>query len=127
MHQYKWSDRSLQRLNGVHPELVAVITLALYAFSDDDITVNCGMRTKSEQREMVERGASQTMNSMHLVQDDGFAHAVDLIPLPVDWEDWAKFERMADAVKKAASMLNIDITWGGDWQMKDGPHFQLER
>ena len=33
---------------------------------------------------------------------------------------------LADAMKQAATIEDVDIEWGGDWRtFKDGPHFQL--
>ena len=30
-----------------------------------------------------------------------------------------------EAMKKAAADLKIPLEWGGDWEMRDGPHYQL--
>ena len=64
------------------------------------------------------------------------AHAVDLAPMidfdgdgkpEVRW-DWALYEKLASAMKKAAVDLKVNIVWGGDWiSFKDGPHFELDR
>ncbi|MBU3825214.1 MAG: M15 family metallopeptidase [Candidatus Oceanisphaera merdipullorum] len=125
---YKFSKRSEQNLQGVHPDLVAVIRRAL-ALTEVDFMVTEGVRTLERQRLLYAKKASQTMNSMHLPQSDGFAHAVDLAAWvgEVRW-DWPLYHRIADAVKAAARELNVPIEWGGDWKnFKDGPHFQLPR
>jgi peptidoglycan LD-endopeptidase CwlK len=119
---FKLGTRSLERLKGVHPDLVKVVKLAIEK-SEIDFTVGEGLRTIETQRKYVAEGKSKTMNSRHLT-----GHAVDLWPLvngSVTW-DWKYYYPMAEAMKNAAKELNIQIEWGGDWKsFKDGPHFQL--
>lgn len=68
-------------------------------------------------------GASRTMRSRHLT-----GHAVDLAVMvgsEVRW-DWALYDALSTAVKKAANELGVPLEWGGDWlSFRDGPHFQL--
>jgi peptidoglycan L-alanyl-D-glutamate endopeptidase CwlK len=120
---YKLGLRSKQRLKGVHPDLVAVVKRAI-EISDVDFTVLEGMRSVDRQRELVAKGASTTMNSRHLT-----GHAVDLgawVGGTVRW-DWPLYHKIANAVKKAAKELDVEIVWGGDWKkFPDGPHFQLD-
>lgn len=118
------SKRSLDRLSGVHPDLVAVVKLALDK-SEVDFTVLEGVRSRARQEQLVKAGASQTMNSRHLT-----GHAVDLgayVSGSVRW-DWPLYHKIAKAMKDAAAELNVPIVWGGDWRtFKDGPHFELNR
>lgn len=115
-------SRSLSRLEGVHPHLVAVVKRAAL-ISDLDFTVLEGVRTKERQQELVKRGASKTMKSRHIT-----GHAVDLAPMiggQISW-DWPLYHRLAPIVKRAAAELGHPIEWGGDWRtFKDGPHWQL--
>ena len=64
----KWqlSQRSLDRLKGVHPNLVKVVKRAI-EISKYDFMVVEGLRTKETQAEYVKKGVSQTMNSRHNV------------------------------------------------------------
>jgi peptidoglycan L-alanyl-D-glutamate endopeptidase CwlK len=116
------SARSLQRLNGVHPDLVRVVKRAI-ELTGVDFAVTEGLRTLARQRELVTAGASQTLRSRHLT-----GHAVDLVALvggKVRW-DWPLYPRIAESMKAAAKELNVPIEWGGDWKsLRDGPHFQL--
>lgn len=126
----KFSDRSLRNLEGVHPDLVAVVKRAL-EISPVDFTVVEGVRDIDTQRKYVARGVSKTMKSRHLAQSDGYGHAVDLYPyydgsVQVN-APFGKFRDISNAMKAAAKELGSDITWGGDWKsFVDGPHYQIE-
>lgn len=119
---FRLSNRSLGRLAGVHDDLFAVVERAIQ-ISEVDFTVLEGLRSESRQRELVQAGASTTMNSRHLT-----GHAVDLgawVTGGIRW-DWPLYHKIAAAMKQAADELGVAIEWGGDWKtFKDGPHFQL--
>lgn len=115
------SEKSKLRLVGVHPKLVAVVNRAIQ-ITPIDFAVLEGVRTIERQRELLKAGASQTMRSRHLS-----GHAVDLGAIvggQVRW-DWPLYHQIADAMKEAARQLGVPIEWGGDWKMRDGPHWQL--
>ncbi len=119
---FKLGQRSLDRLNGVHADLVAVVKLAI-SISEVDFTVLEGLRSYDRQAELYAQGASKTMNSRHLT-----GHAVDLgawVDGAISW-DKKYYAMINDAMKEAAGKLNIPVEWGGDWEtFKDCPHFQL--
>ena len=116
---YRLSNKSLQKLDGIHPDMVAVVKLAI-SITGQDFSVGEGLRSVSRQKKLVATGKSTTMNSRHIT-----GHAVDLFPYPLSW-DWEYFYPIADAMKAAAKELKIDLEWGGDWKsFSDGPHFQL--
>ena len=120
--RYKFSARSIDRMKGLHPDLVAVMHRAI-EITPIDFTVIEGLRGEARQRQLVAEGKSQTMNSRHLT-----GHAIDVAPIingKVSW-DWKHYYPLAKAIKKAASELGVNIEWGGDWtSFKDGPHWQL--
>lgn len=120
-------QRSEKNLKGVHHHLVEVYRRAV-EISKLDPVVTCGLRTVAEQRILVAKGASQTMNSRHLPgKANGLSHAIDVAFIfgpELRW-DWPLYKQFADCMKQAASELQIKIEWGGDWKFKDGPHFQL--
>jgi peptidoglycan L-alanyl-D-glutamate endopeptidase CwlK len=116
---FNLSNKSRQKLEDVHPDLVGVVERAI-KISDQDFSVLEGLRTVSRQRQLLAKGATTTMNSRHIT-----GHAVDLVPYPLTW-DRDYFYPIADAMKAAARELGIPLEWGGDWKsFKDGPHFQL--
>lgn len=121
---FKLSQRSRDRLKGVHPDLVNVVEHAI-EITTVDFAVLEGLRTPERQKVLKEAGASQTLNSRHIT-----GHAVDLgawVDGEVRW-DWPLYNQIAKAMKAAAAELNIPIEWGGDWsRFKDGPHWQLPR
>lgn len=120
---FQLTQSSIDRLRGVHPDLVKVVELAIKKTSINFIVTE-GMRTLERQKELVAAGASKTMKSRHLT-----GHAVDLAAMigkEVRW-DWPLYGKLAAAMKEAAAELKISIQWGGDWKtFKDGPHFQLD-
>jgi peptidoglycan L-alanyl-D-glutamate endopeptidase CwlK len=115
-------QRSLSRLEGVHPDLVRIVKKAA-ALSDLDFTVLEGLRSVERQKQLVSQGASKTMNSRHIT-----GHAVDLAPMiagEVRW-DWPLYHKLAKIVKAAAADEKVPLVWGGDWRaFKDGPHWEL--
>jgi peptidoglycan L-alanyl-D-glutamate endopeptidase CwlK len=42
----------------------------------------------------------------------------------VRW-DWPLYAILASVMKQAALSEHVPIEWGGDWKMRDGPHYQL--
>jgi peptidoglycan L-alanyl-D-glutamate endopeptidase CwlK len=122
----KFSQRSLDNLKGVHPDLVRVVTRALQT-SPVDFTVLEGRRTLERQKELFKQGASKTLDSRHIQ-----GMAVDLLPInPSTGKgefDWDLYHKLAPAVKEAAKAENVPIVWGGDWKsFMDGPHFELPK
>lgn len=121
---FRLSQRSRTRLQGVHPDLIAVVEEAI-RLTDVDFMVTEGLRDPARQAALVKAGASRTLNSRHLT-----GHAVDVAALidgEVRW-DWPLYGRIAAAFKAAARQRGTPLTWGGDWtRLRDGPHFELDR
>lgn len=133
---YHFGRRSLKRLVGVHPTLVSVAHQAIGCTAVDFCVLE-GVRTIERQRLLVQKGASNTMDSRHIARISlnnpelgEVSHAIDLgawVDGMVRW-DWPLYYQIANAMKMAAMELDIMIEWGGDWKsIKDGPHYALPR
>lgn len=113
---YRLGPKSLAELQGVHPRLVECVHRAIL-YSPVDFGVHDGLRTPAEQTEYVRRGVSKTMNSKHMVQADGYGHAVDLVPYingKLRWE-WPPIFAIAAAMHKASAEMALRLRWGGVW------------
>lgn len=126
---YNFGKTSLDRMEGVHPLLRECAERVLsYEIMDLTVPPYGGLRTIEDQRELVARGASQTLNSLHRVQSTGYGHAIDLVPYPVNWDDTFRFALMGSLMFRAANEIVMPLDWGGHWKrFKDYPHFQLPR
>jgi peptidoglycan L-alanyl-D-glutamate endopeptidase CwlK len=118
--------RDMQRLAGVHPDLVRVVKRCAAGATTPRFMVIEGLRTKEREAEMVAAGKSQTMNSRHLT-----GHAVDLGILglsgTVDWTT-SRYRDLNTAMAAAAMIEGVPLGWGGDWKtLKDFDHWELPR
>ena len=117
---FKLSQKSLDRLDGVHDDLISIVKEAI-TLSKVDFGVICGTRTKSEQAALVKSGASKTMNSRHLPQaSTGKSHAVDLMAYVGSRASWELnlYDDIADAIKQACINQSKQVTWGAAWHKK---------
>lgn len=138
---YALGARSLAKLEGVSPSMVAVVQRAIQLTTQDFVVLE-GVRTPARQAELYAQGRTKpgakvtwTMTSRHFVQPDGFGHAVDICPFPVDWNTPSKFDAIADAMEAAADELGINIRSGMDWDddgvrrergESDSPHWEVD-
>lgn len=130
----KFSKKSLERLEGVHPFLVDLCFKVLQHW---DCTVIYGRRSIAEQQHLFQEELTKTMNSWHLEQPDGYAYAVDLAPYPIDWDDTNRFYYFAGLVMALAKETLPEgyyLRWGGNWdrdydlddqKFMDLVHFEL--
>ena len=115
-------------LADVHPDLVKVITTASQS---QPFEVISGIRTLATEEANVARGASQTLHSRHLPDNNfgGKACAVDIMCLDDtghgSW-DVLLYKAAAVNIKTAAANAHVPVEWGGDWHsLKDFTHWQL--
>jgi len=136
---YKLSKRSISNLEGVHPDLIAVIERAIQ-ITPIDFGVSEGVRTIERQRQLVAEGKSTTMDSKHIpthfeITNQDFTYlsgkygaAVDLFVLvdgKVTWEH-KHFRKAIQAVFTAAIELGVQVEAGALWRdFLDSPHIQL--
>ena len=135
---FNLSSRSKGKLEGVHPDMVAVVERAI-ELTKVDFGVTYGVRTVEEQEKLVASGRSQTMKSKHLIQDSGFSHAVDVVAYDgsdVVWEfnvyddicaAWSEGDiRSYEGTSEDAMNAYIDLRRSqGRRPFIDGPHFEL--
>ena len=117
---FKLSGRSLNKLEGVHPVLVDTVKRAIEV-SSVDFGVIYGVRSLAEQKKLYEAKRSQTMKSKHLVQEDGYSHAVDLMAYDGSDPSWdiVMYDDIADAMKEASIETGAKICWGAAWHIND--------
>src|SRR5687767_13298513 len=123
------SQKSLERLNTCHPHLIECIL----ALADEiDITVIEGYRSDEKQLELFLAGKSKIRSGGKHCQKPSLA--VDIAPLPLDWNDSESFYNMASRLLAIAKSKNINLRWGGDWDgdgdfkdqsFNDLVHFEL--
>lgn len=127
----KFSPRSLDNLKGVHPKLIALVSHVVERF---DVTVLEGVRDAARQKILFDTGKSKTLDSKHLIQGDGYGHALDIAPYPVNWTNTRAFYVLGGYMLATAEAMDIQIRWGGDWNRNfnfndqtffDLPHFEL--
>lgn len=134
-----FGEKSLAKLKTCHPDIQKVMHEAIKHF---DFTVIYGHRTPEEQFELYKQGRrldssgkwvkvgktvtnldGKSKKSNHNYSP---SRAVDIAPYPIDWNNISRFQKMAEVVKKAAETVGVKIVWGGDWKMRDYPHFEVK-
>lgn len=122
------SAKSLKRLEGVHPELVAVVKRAI-ELTPVDFGVSEGVRTTSRQLQLVGQGKSMTENSKHLLQGSGYGHAVDIFAFVNGKANWTNrvYGPIVQAFFNAAVELGVQIKPGHLWPtFQDSVHIELD-
>jgi peptidoglycan L-alanyl-D-glutamate endopeptidase CwlK len=147
---YKLCERSKKNLQGVHPNLVAVLEAAI-TNSPFEFIITDGIRTVEQQQELYKKGRTEESikrgeiivtqldgikkKSNHQVKPDGYGYAVDLYTDTnrngkldaCEITDTTGLKLVATHIKDTAKSLEIQITWGGDFtSFKDYPHFELK-
>tara|TARA_R110000868_G_scaffold319286_8_gene580064 strand:- start:406 stop:858 length:453 start_codon:yes stop_codon:yes gene_type:complete len=109
------SGRSLHKLAGVDQRLQNVVRKAI-TVTKIDFGVIQGLRTLAEQKELVAKGASQTLKSKHLE-----GRAVDLMAYIGSRGSWELnlYDDIASAMQEAAIELKVGLRWGAAWTVPD--------
>ncbi len=140
MELRKWDKISVERMEGLHPDLRKGLNIAIQ-LTPFPFRVIDGVRTLERQKQLLKIGATKTLRSRHIPKvpkgyNKAYSHAFDAVPL-VDLNNngkietsemfhWPLYHRMAPFIKQAFKDAGVPIEWGGDWRsFKDGPHWQL--
>lgn len=131
----KFSARSMERFNTVHPQLRELLYEAIKFV---DFTILAGHRNEEDQNKAYDSGKSTKRwpNSKH---NSLPSEAVDIAPYfldppHLDWDDLAAFARLAGYIERIADEKGVKIRWGGDWnnnrrskdeRFVDMPHLEI--
>lgn len=117
-------ERSIKNLIGVHPDLVQIIEHAIVN-APYDFTVIEGLRNATRQKALLDAKASLTMNSKHLLQKDGFVHAVDIgyIHDGILDNQYNVYSELNDHFQEVANSLGLKLKWGGTFKRANGKPF----
>ena len=116
------SKTSRQKLNTCHSDLIRLIEAVA---ETEKCAVICGFRGRYEQEKAYYTGKSKAKwgQSKHNLKP---SHAVDVVPVPLNWKDIPAFEKLGEKIMAKAKELGINIRWGRDFtNLKDYPHFEL--
>lgn len=121
----KLSAASQKRLDAAHPMLVKLFAACLADPACPAFTVLDSQRGREAQEKAFNAGNSKA----HFGQSPhnwSPSIALDVAPLPIDWEDIKAFKTLGAFVEAKAVALKIPVSWGGRWKsFKDYPHFEL--
>ena len=137
----RYSKSSNAKKRTCHHDIQMILDEAIKVY---DIKIIEGIRADDRQAELFKSGKSKCdgfiNKSKHQRQADGYSHAVDIMPYPIDWQDSNRFFFMAGVVIAiserlyAEGKINHKIRWGHDWDSDriftdqtfiDSPHFEL--
>lgn len=132
---------SIKKMNGVHPDLVNIMQDALQT-TPILFVITEGVRTTERQEKLYRQGRKVPgtivtncdgvkVKSFHQIRVANYGCAVDLYPYiygqirihEVYVPDVCRV--IALHIKSIAQKMGIPITWGGDWQINDYSHFEL--
>lgn len=125
---YSFSQRSLERMDGVNPKLIEIAKHAIRISKIDfGIPEFGGYRTEVDQHKLFSRGVSQC-DGTELKSYHQTGNALDVYAYVDGKASWKKehLAMIAAAMLQAASALGYRLEWGGLFiSFNDMPHFQL--
>ncbi len=116
------SNKSRQKLQTCHSDLIRLIEAVA---ETEKCAVICGFRGKYEQEKAYYEGKSKAKfgQSKHNLKP---SHAVDVVPVPLNWEDIPAFEKLGEKIMAKADEMGIKVKWGKYFKgLVDYPHFEL--
>jgi peptidoglycan LD-endopeptidase CwlK len=125
-----FSDRSKKARKELHPTLQKLVDLAI---KEVDFVILDAQRGRAEQ-EKARKGGFSKAGFGQSAHNYIPAVALDVCPYPIDFDDAAKFRKIAKVFMRIAEEHDLPIRWGGDWDMDgdwknerflDWGHFEL--
>ena len=133
---YRFGKTSLKNIETVWPEGQEILHRAMsFQIIDFGLPRFSGGRTPEDQEYLFSIGrrgipgeakVTWTKNSMHLIRDDGYGRAFDVVPYVNNRFSWDEKHCLvaATAIFRAAMELEHKLDWGYHLWGKDMPHFQ---
>lgn len=136
------SQASLDKLKGVHPNLINFFK-ELILISPWDFRILRGVSTPEEQNKLYQQGRTikglKVTNcdgfrkkSNHQIKYDGLGYAVDIGVIvngiyKGTWKDFHYYQDIYNIAKDKGLLQKFNIEWGGNcWRsFKDAPHWQI--
>lgn len=126
----RFGSRSKKNLKTCHEDLQDLFNEVI---KHVDCSVIEGHRNRLRQDKLFDEGKTKVKypNGRHNATP---SNAADVVPYPIDWSDRERFHLFAGFVLGIAKSMEINIRWGGDWNMNfevddnqfdDFPHFEL--
>jgi len=141
----KFSKTSIQRMDGLHPDIVRVLyAAAALATDEEDFMVLEGVRSKEKMWETYGKGRTAAelakkgvpahyarpaekkvtwlnnpLASNHRKMADGYGHGVDLAVWPIDFNATKRYVALYHLIMKAAKQEGVRLRSGFDWD-QDG-------
>ena len=139
MSEFKFSKKSLKRLEGVAPSLKLLFEISLINSPIDfGIPKHGGLRTTEDQQDLYAQGRTEPgaiitkVDGVDKVSKHQSGEAVDVYAYVNGKASWDKTHLaiIAGVVYATASELGVHIKWGGTFGSKDFhgwdyPHYQL--
>lgn len=148
--KYMLSEASIEKMKGVHPNLIELMKKAI-GDSPYDFKIVQGLRTAEYQNSLYQQGRTKpgkivtkldgySRKSNHQAKADGYGHAVDIavcghydgngnyVKYTTDAEmfDNKKLVEISKHIKAVAKEMGLEIVWGGEWKtLCDTPHYEL--
>ena len=137
------SQASLDKLKGVHPNLINFFK-ELILISPWDFRILRGVSTPEEQNKLYQQGRTikgfKVTNcdgfrkkSNHQIKYDGLGYAVDIGVIvngiyKGTWKDFHYYQDIYNIAKDKGLLQKYNIEWGGNcWKsFKDAPHWQIK-
>lgn len=140
----KFSQRSIDALKGVHPDLVELMNMVIVD-APFDFTIVEGVRKVARQQEIYAQGRTKKgiivtnvdgvkKKSNHQPKSDGYGYAVDIYPFydgkvqVSDKDVIPRLKAITDHIKAVAKCIGTKVVCGIDWKSPyDPPHIELKK